>query len=240
MMFDILVADANTEQANNYCSYLMNTNKDIKAISVTSGIATLNTYNNINPNALVIDTKLNDMPTYEVINKLSSTRKENKICNIVLTTDLKESIYPISNTQKIYKILFKPFEYEELKQTVSNICMNTKIPELSELDLKLFLLELKFNLCSTSTRYLIEAIHQCYYYPNLLSNLDDIIKIVAYKFDVDEKTIKFAFRNALKPLNNYRFTMPNNSFLNLFDQMRNITPKYFLEVIVTYLHKRNR
>ena len=29
-------------------------------------------------------------------------------------------------------------------------------------------------------------------------------------------------------------------FINLFDPMRNISPKYFLEIITAYLHKQNR
>lgn len=240
MAFDVLVADIDTKQSNDYSSYLMNANNNLNVINVNNGIDVLTKYNTINPNVLIIDTKFNDIPTYQIIDRISSTRKESKICNIILLADSNENIYPISNTQKIYKILFKPFKYEELEQTVSDICMDTQTPELSELDLKLFLLELKFNLCSTSTRYLIEAIHQCYYYPNLIGNLDDIIKMVAYKFNVAEKNIKFAFRNALKPLNNYRFSMKNNTFIKLFDESRNITPKYFLEIIVTYLHKQNR
>ena len=239
-MYSILVANPNSEQRESYCQFLINNCSNLNVIGIGSGTKALNTYNEINPNVLVLDSEFLDISSKEIINKISSTKKESKICNIILTANSNETISIVSNTEKIYKILFKPFDYNELKIAIHNICLDSKIPELDNLQLQLFLLDLKFNINSPSTTYLIEAIHQCYYYPHLLRNLDDIIKIIAYKFNVSEKTIRFSFRNALKPINNYRNTINQSSFINLFDPMRNITPKYFLDVITTYLHKQNR
>lgn len=239
-MFNILVANSDVNQRESYCQYLTRTSKKLNIIGVDSGIKAINSYNEINPCAFVLDTKFSDISSYEIINKLSSTKKESKKCNIILTTNPTEPISIISNAEKIYRILFKPIEFRDLKNAVDNICLNSQIPELDDFKLQLFLLDLKFNINSLSTKYLIEAIHQCYYFPHLLGNLDDIIKLIAYKFNVNEKTVKFSFRNALKPINNYRENITQSAFINLFDSMRNITPKYFLEVITTYLHKQNR
>lgn len=238
-MFSVLVANANENQRKSYCQFLANNCNNLDVFSAENGIKTINTYNELNPNVLVLDTEFNDLSSQKIINRLSSTKKESKNCNIILTSNINEPISTVSNTEKIYKILFKPFELNELKKAINNICLDIKIPELDDIQLQLFLLDLKFNINSPSTKYLIEAIHQCYYYPHLLGNLDDIIKIIAYKFNVSEKTIRYSFRNALKPINNYRKTI-QSSFINLFDSMRNITPKYFLDVITTYLHKQAR
>ncbi len=236
-MFSVLVANANKTQRESYYQFLIHNCNNLNVISSDTGTKTINLYNEINPNVLVLDTEFNDLSSQEIINKLSSTKKESKNCNIILTANLNEPISTVSNTEKIYKILFKPFKLDELIKAIHNICLDKKIPELDDIQLQLFLLDLKFNINSPSTKYLIEAIHQCYYYPHLLGNLDDIIKIIAYKFNVSEKTIRYAFRNSLKPINNYRNTI-QSSFINLFDSMRNITPKYFLDVITTYLHKQ--
>lgn len=239
-MFNILVANADTNQRECYCQYLIHNNKNLNIIDVDTGIKAINSYNEINPSAFVMDTNFSDLSSYEIIDKLSSTKKESQKCNIILTTTKTEPISIVSNAEKIYRILFKPIEFRDLKTAVDNICLNSQVHELDDFKLQLFLLDLKFNINSLSTKYLVEAIHQCYYFPHLLGNLDDIIKLIAYKFNVSEKTIKFSFRNALKPINNYRETIKQSTFINLFDPMRNITPKYFLEVITTYLHKQNR
>lgn len=235
-MFNILVANGDDIQRENLCQYLSNNSK-MHIIYASTGIQAINSYNEVNPSVLVMDTNFKDLNSYEIINRLSSTKRESKNCNIILTANLDEPIKTVSNTEKIYKILFKPIKFSELENAIDNICLNSQIPELDELQLQLLLLDLKFNLNSLATKYLIEAIHQCYYFPHLLKSLDDIIKLVAFKFNVNEKTVKFSFRNALKPLNNYRYSITESAFVNLFDNMRNITPKYFLEVITTYLHK---
>ncbi len=239
-MFNVLVANSDSTENNLYCNYLTQNNKKLNVTSVDTGLKAINSYNEINPNAFIMDTKLSDLSCAKIIDKLSSTKKDSKNCNIILTTYKAEPISTVSNTEKIYKILFKPVEFKDLKSAVEGICLNSQIPELDDLKLQLFLLNLKFNINSPSTKYLIEAIHQCYYYPYLLGNLDDIIKLIAYKFNISEKTVKFSFRNALKPINNYRETISQSSFINLFDPMRNISPKYFLEIITAYLHKQNR
>lgn len=238
-MFNVLVANADNNQRVSYCQYLNQNSKKLNIIGVENGVKALNTYNEINPSALVMDTEFSDLSCTEIINKLSSTKKESKKCNIIITTNFNTPISTISNTEKIYKILFKPIEFKDLKVSVDNICLNSQIPELDELQLQIFLLDLKFNINSLSTKYLIEAIHQCYYSPYLLGKLDDIIRLIAYKFNEPEKTIKSAFRNSLKPINNYRNNITKSEFINLFDPMRNISPRYFLEVITTYLHKKN-
>lgn len=236
-MFKVLVANENSTQRENICNSLEKSNQKLDIISVNSGTSALNSYNDLNPNAFIMDTKFKDLPCNEILEKLSSTKKESKICNIILTAKANEKIFPISNTEKIYKILFKPIIDDDLNKTVSDIYIDSKIPEIDKISLKLFLLDLKFNIHSLSTKYLIEAIYQCYYYPNLLENLDDIINLIAFKFNTNSKTVKAAFRNALRPINIYRKEITQSTFINLFDPFRNITPKYFLEVITMYLYK---
>lgn len=236
--YKILVANSDNSQLENYCNRLKN-NSRLNITSINNGIDALDAYIKLKPDVFVLDTKFNDITCSEIIDKISVTRKECKNCNIILTT-YSNNIYPISNFEKIYKVLYKNFNYTSLENTIREICINNKYLELNETDLKLMLTDLKLNINSNCTKYLIEAIFQCYYYPHLLNNLDNIIKLVSCQFNVSEKIIKYSFRNALRPINNYRNSIKGSSFISLFDESRNITPKYFLDIITTYLHKQNQ
>lgn len=236
-IYNVLVANSNNNQLTSFCDYLK-TSSRLHIANATNGKDAIDAYKKENPNVFIMDTNFKDISYNEVIDKISITRKECKNCNIILTTYPNE-ISKIYNVEKIYKILCKDFSYNILGSAVQEICVGNKYAELDEIDLKLMLVDLKLNINSSCTKYLIEAIYQCYYYPNLLNNLDDVIKSIACQFEVPEDIIRYSFRNALRPVNNYRNGIKNSEIMNLFDESRNITPKYFLDIITTYLHKKN-
>ena len=238
MKNNILIANNDISQLENYCNYL-GLHHELHITSVNNGIKALDAYFKLKPSVFVMDTNFTDISPSEIIDKISVTRNENKNCNIILTT-YPNDIYPISNLEKVYRILYKNFDYNELSSTIKEICSNNKYKELNEIELKLMLIELKLNINSNCTKYLIEAITQCYYYPNLLNNLDNITKSVACQFNVSNEIVKSSFRNALRPINMYRKSIKGSKFLSLFDETRNITPKYFLDIITTYLHTQNQ
>lgn len=237
-MYKVLIANSNFNELNSYYNYLDN-DKNLSVHTASSSTSAINIYNELNPDVLVLDTNLSNANNFEIIEKLSVSQKESNNCNIILTANKTDKIFPIANAEKISKILYKKFPYENLKSLIGRICKNNNISELNEIDLQTLLLSLNLNIWSTSTKYLVEAIYQCYYYPNLLNNLDNVVKIISYKNNTDSKTIKFALRNSLKPLNNFRYSV-NHPIMALFDETRNITPKYFLEVLIIYLYKKNQ
>ena len=236
--YNVLLANSDVSQLENYCNYL-SAKPNLHITSIDTGIDALNAYKKLNPNIFIIDTNFKDVSCSEIIDKISITRKECQNSNVILTTYASD-FYPISNVEKIYKILYKNFNFDMLGNAVRDICLNHKYLELNETDIKLMLNSLEFNVNSGCTKYLIEAIIQCYYYPYLLNNLDNVAKVISYQFDVPEDTVKYAFRNSLRPINTYRNSIKGSTLMNLFDETRNITPKYFLDVITTYLHKQNQ
>ena len=72
-----------------------------------------------------------------------------------------------------------------------------------------------------------------YYNSNMLNNLDKLFEIIAYTYNTTPASVRSCIRNALVPVNTSRNTL-NNPLLDLFDNTRNITPKYFIDIVCTY------
>ena len=65
-----------------------------------------------------------------------------------------------------------------------------------------------------------------------------VFEIVAKQYSVPVETIKEAIRSALLPINHFGIGSTNDPILKLLDNKRNITPKFFIEVISTYFRMK--
>ena len=230
-MIKILVANSNIKQ-NFRCCENLSRDKDIKTLSTYSGITTLDKYFEINPDILVLDSVLRDMHYTEILNRLSNNLEERNACNIILTTSKLDSLYRC-NIAKVFKVLHKPLKYKELSETVNLMKPGFSNRQLAEVEVEELLMHLGFNMYSNGTRYVVFAILQCYYNSNLLNNLDKLFALIAYTYNTTPASIRSCIRNSLVPVNMSRNTL-NNPLLDLFDSTRNITPKYFIDIVCTY------
>lgn len=234
-MSKILVANQNLQENLSYCQVLSSI-AELKILSSNSGLETLNMYNEFEPNILILDSNFSDMPYLEIINKLSASVYERKKCNIIVTTRKQDESLLLSNVIKVWKIFIKPFNFEDLLKVIYELKPFYEFPPLTEIELNALLLNLNFNLGTEGTRYVKTAITECYNDSSLFHSLDNIYPIVATVHNKTIKQVRDGMRSALIPLNKYRTFSKSNSLLQLFDETRNITPKYFLEIIVTHLH----
>ncbi len=230
-MIKILVANSNTKQ-NFRCCENLSIDKDIKTLSTYSGITTLEEYLKTNPDILVLDSVLRDMHYTEILNRLSNSLEERNACNIILTTSRLNSLYRC-NIAKVFKVLHKPLNYKELVETVNLMKPGFLNCQLAEVEVEDILVHLGFNMYSNGTKYVVFAILQCYYNSNMLNNLDKLFEIIAYTYNTTPASVRSCIRNALVPVNTSRNTL-NNPLLDLFDNTRNITPKYFIDIVCTY------
>ena len=115
--------------------------------------------------------------------------------------------------------------------------------EISREEIDIFLFRLNINIGSNGADYLRSAIFYCYYNFDAFKSLDGIYDFVATQYNVPTDSVKYAIRSALIPFNNwYQLDKNNNNKLySIFDRSRQtISPKYFVEAIVSYLHyKKN-
>lgn len=230
-MLKILVANQNNEQNLEYCRFLANrTSYDIQ--SCTNGNSTLVKYKKEEPNILILDSNFNDINCTELINKITSYEK-NK-CNIILTVDSIHQFFNLKNVAKINQILYKPINYEELINKIDLMKREFETIDILDNELNSYLLQLSFNINSIGCKYLKCAILKYYYNPKKFNYLDDIFITVAYEYNITKSKVR---ESSLIPLNTYRDNI-EHPIMKLFDTTRNITPKYFLEVFVTYLKSK--
>lgn len=85
-MLKVLVADENYAANLSCCKYLAN-DKNLDILSTNSGINTINAYNNLHPNVLVINSDFKDRSYTEILNELSSTSLERQKTNVILTVE---------------------------------------------------------------------------------------------------------------------------------------------------------
>ena len=237
-MKKVLIANQNIKQNEQFCQYLANDKKlELEVTETTNGISTLNKYIEIEPNILVLDSCFNDMNCIEILDRLSMTIKEKMNCNTILTMNRQNKELYLTNTAKIYKVIYDSLDFKCLLDTINEMCSYKEYEELTEFDINLLLLKLKIALNSNGADYLREAIMQCYYYPYLLKTLDDVFSLIAKKHNKTNASIRSSFRTALEPLNVFRkiIDCPIMKYFNFDD---NITPKDFLEIVTMYFHRQ--
>ena len=236
-MVKVLVADENVEQTTECCQYLSNHDHMLKTLSANTGIETLEKYNTLKTDILVLNSRFKDVKSTEIVDRLSSTRSERKKINIILTVNSKKEQSDFVNTVKIYGFFCKPLDLEGISNTIKQIRDENKYDEFDEDYLNRLLVSLRIIVGSYQSYLLVDAIRECYEYPKLLSNFDELLSLLSYKHkQMDTESIRSSIRTALNDLNKYRDKIKDHPVIKMFEPDKNISPKAFLEVIVSYMH----
>lgn len=236
-MVKVLVADENVEQTTECCQYLSNHDHMLKIISANTGIETLEKYNTLKTDILVLNSHFKDVKSTEIVDRLSSTRSERKKINIILTLNSKKEKSYFINVVKIYSFFDKPLDLKGISNTIKQIRDENKYDEFDEDSLNKLLFSLRIIVGSYQSDILVEAIRECYEYPKLLGNFDSLLSLLSYKHNnMDTETIRNAIRSSLNDLNKYRDRLKDHPIVKMFEPDKNISPKAFLEIIVSYMH----
>lgn len=236
-MIKVLIADENIEQTTECCQYLSSNDPMLKTISANTGIETLEKYNTLKTDILVLNSHFKDIKSTEIVDRLSSTKCERKKINIILTLNSKHEKSDFNNVVKIYSFLDKPLDLKEVSDTITQIKSENKYDEFDENYLNKLLISLRIIIGSYQSSLLVEAIKECYEYPRLLSNFDELLSLLSFKHnDLDTETIRSAIRSSLNDLNRYREKLKDHPIIKMFEPDKNISPKAFLEIIVSYMH----
>lgn len=236
-MVKILVANQNIEQNNKLCKYLANDN-NLKIIGTNDGISTLEQYHKIKPDIFILNTNLNDINYIEVIDQLSYDINEKMNCNTILISSIPNESLCITNTAKLYKTFTNQFEMKDVSKTIiemSNYILDKKIDRL--------FLKLKIPLRSNPSNRVRNALTKCYYYPELIENINELFDLVGKDFKTTRDGIRSSFRTALRPLNLYKDKEQSPfAIYKLFEKGEDVSPKRFLDVSIYYLQntKNNR
>ncbi len=235
-MVKILIAEDDIEINNTYKKFLTK-DKDIQITSVFDGNDVLNYYFKNKPDILLLDLNLPNKSGIEIINQLSTIPEERKLCNVVIISGEITFREKLNNTSKIYKIIHKPLKLNELTNTITEMRLNEE-KTINENDFINLMLKLKFNLYSRGTTYLMDIIRICFDSPHLISNMDKLYELISIKYNISKIKTKWSVHSSLATMNKYISSDLLTSIFNIYDNERNLTPKYFISIMLNFL-KRN-
>lgn len=233
-MVKILIGNKNTTELDILSQNLTN-DKKFKVANVTNGNEVLHTYLKTKPDILILDNSVSDMTIEDIINRLSASPIERKKCNTVLILPYNYNV-KFKRYEKICEIVYKPFSTAEINNIINELSIDYNTPDLDVGEVDWLLQSLNFNCLSVGYRYMRDAITYCYYKPDELEFLNNILKYLAYQYNTNESKIRDSMNACIRPFNNSAsYGCTKELFNILYNNGNKLSLKDFLERIVLYL-----
>lgn len=235
-MIQVMIADDNLD-LNNLCCNILSKDKDIQIISSTlDGESTLKDYMRLKPDVLLLDLDLPKMNGIDIINNICLDETEKKKNNIIIISGNTELRYNLFNTSKIFRIMPKPVDFNDVISTIKEIVTENNYIPIVEKEIRNFLFSLNFNLYADGTRYLIDAIKLGYENIKLVRNIKTLYDEVAELHSTSSNTIKWGIRNAIETMNHNTTKHEINKIFHI-NYDKKMTPKYFIPLVISYFDK---
>lgn len=235
-MIQVMIADDNLD-LNNLCCNILSKDKDIQIISSTlDGESTLKDYMRLKPDVLLLDLDLPKMNGIDIINNICLDETEKKKNNIIIISGNTELRYNLFNTSKIFRIMPKPVDFNDVISTIKEIATENNYIPIVEKEIRNFLFSLNFNLYADGTRYLIDAIKLGSENIKLVRNIKTLYDEVAELHSTSSNTIKWGIRNAIETMNHNTTKHEINKIFHI-NYDKKMTPKYFIPLVISYFDK---
>lgn len=235
-MIQVMIADDNLD-LNNLCCNILSKDKDIQIISSTlDGESTLKDYMQLKPDVLLLDLNLPKMNGIDIINNICLDETEKKKNNIIIISGNTELRYNLFNTSKIFRIMPKPVDFNDVISTIKEIATENNYIPIVEKEIRNFLFSLNFNLYADGTRYLIDAIKLGSENIKLVRNIKTLYDKVAELHSTSSNTIKWGIRNAIETMNHNTTKHEINKIFHI-NYDKKMTPKYFIPLVISYFDK---
>lgn len=233
-MVSVLIGNKNTIELDILCQELAN-DKDYRIENVDTGKDAVTMYLKTKPDILILDNSLSDMTIEDIVNRLSSNPLERKKCNTILTLPQNYNIR-MSKFEKINEVVYKPFKNDTLNHVIRELAIDFNTPDLEYGEIDWLLQSLNFNCLSSGYKYMKKAIIYCYYRPDTLEYLNNILKYLAYEFNTTESQVRDSMNACIRPFNSINeYNCTDELFRVLYNNGHKLTLKDFLERIVFYL-----
>lgn len=235
-MIQVMIADDNLD-LNNLCCNILSKDKDIQIISSTlDGESTLKDYMQLKPDVLLLDLDLPKMNGIDIINNICLDETEKKKNNIIIISGNTELRYNLFNTSKIFRIMPKPVDFNDVISTIKEIATENNYIPIVEKEIRNFLFSLNFNLYADGTIYLIDAIKLGSENIRLVRNIKTLYDEVAELHSTSSNTIKWGIRNAIETMNHNTTKHEINKIFHI-NYDKKMTPKYFIPLVISYFDK---
>ena len=232
----VLVANENKKRTTEFCKCIKLYDEKIYTSIANTCIETLEKYNKLKIDALVLNSYFRDINAPEIVERLSVTTTERMNPNILLVVNSSKEQLAFLDITKIYKI-FKTSNDEEIINTLLFMKEQNKHKEFNEDLLYKLLFHIDISVGGVLEEILIEAIKECYIFPHLYDNFDLLLQHLREKYsDMTEEQIRRAMRTVLDGVNSKRAELQNNPIIKKFEPNKGISPKTFIQIVVSYLH----
>lgn len=236
-MSRVLIADDNKNMTLTFSNFLTK-EKNIEIIGiVNNGVDALNTYFEKKPDVLLLDLDMPKMNGLEVIEKLSNDVQEKKKNNIIVISGALEKLRPY-NTSQVYRVMQKPIDHSQLLTFINEIQDNID-DEILEIKINEVLAKLKITDSTLKgTDYLKKAIFYCYKNDEMHKNITLAYEQIARDYflkKIKPKNVLWSLESLIDVYDKYIDKRFLNSFFLGYDFTKNLTPKYLVDLIVTYL-----
>ncbi|MBQ2917151.1 MAG: hypothetical protein IJE59_03125 [Clostridia bacterium] len=239
-MVKLLVGNGNSTKLDSLCRKLANDKNNYRVEKVNIGKDVITMYHKINPDILILDNSLLDMTIEDIVNRLSVNPRESKKCNIILILQ-KDYNLKIKNHSKINTVFYEPYSSNKLNNTIKELAIDYNTPDLEFGEVDWLLQSLDFNCMSGGYRYIVEAITYCYYRPEQLEFLNDVLIYLSFQFKTSKSQIRDAMNASIRPFNNSsNYTCSEELLKALFPNGHNCSLKDFLVKIVLHLIKEKK
>lgn len=242
MTTKLMIVDDNKEILSSY-QYFLAKDKNIEVVAeALDGETALKLYKEKKPDLLFLDLQIPKLNGLEVINELCKDKTEERKCNIVICsgdTTLRSNIY---KTQKVYRVLSKPFTPNEILTTVYDYknFIDEYNNDFDAEKLRGILFKLEIDIYSTSCKYLTDVIQFTYDNPTMLeNNLKKVYSLIAKRYNCSDESIRSSIRHSIRIVERYNDEDVIYSIFHvtLKNRSRILTPRYFIECFIEYLKK---
>ncbi len=234
-MINLMIAEDDINIGSTYVQFLTK-DKEIKIVSFTTdGERALKEYLEKKPDILLLDLDMPKMNGLEIIEYLSKIPEERNKCNIIVITGDRLKIGKIRKASKVYKIIEKPIEYENLVEFIKQVPLS-KNNDFEKKKKDMFI-ALKLKPSSKGTKCLSEAIDITYNDPTLEDNLNHLYKVVSIRRKITFSKAKWRIINSIKRINEVAPEDILKKFFYVYDKNDEVTPKNFFSYVRDYLEK---
>ena len=232
----VLIAEDDERQLQNFSNFITK-ETNFEVAKATNGKDTIDKYLEIKPDVLFLDL---DMPNINGLGVLRNLKSQNDKRNIIVTSQSKELISNLYDFSNIYRLMPKPFQFDQAIKSAKEIYQENIIV-LSKETIKNILSKLGFNPSVSGTSHFIELIFIKYQRKNKKLSLKDLYKIVSSNAGLLTATsIKWSIENALSSAKKIMDKDLLYSFFDDYNPAFEITISYLSDLIINYLIKKNK
>jgi len=239
-MVKLLVGNGNSAKLDSLCLKLANDKNNYRVEKVNTGKDVITMYHKINPDILILDNSLLNMTIEDIVNRLSVNPYESKKCNLILLLQNDYNL-KLKNHSKINTVFYEPYSSNKLYNSIKELAIDYNTPDLEFGEVDWLLQSLDFNCLSGGYRYIVKAIEYCYYRPEQLEFLNDVLIYLSFHFETSKSQIRDAMNACIRSFNaSSDYTCPEELLKSLFPNGHNCSLKNFLIKIVLYLIKEKK